>query len=310
MKVSIIIPVYNNEKNIERCLNSIFSQKTNYSYEVIAVTDPCTDKTLEIIKKFELKFPNFRNYNVSWRSISLARNKGIQESNGEYIMFIDADDYYEANAIETMVSTIEKTKSDVVSSSFYYVRNKGIKKNFFAKNATYDRKEMLKALMLDSYLHAFMWNKIYRADLLKKCEPFEGNFLREDTLINFQVFLNSNKLTMIKEPLYYYDKTRDDATTKQDKTRAKWLVIVFATERYLIEKYYPQLLSTYIKLHNRRKIQLWADKLLTKKCFTKEERREYSKEYKNALKILKSKKPLPTKGMLWEDFFSKIEKKM
>lgn len=302
--VSIIIPVYNNERSIKRCLDSIVSQKTKFSYEVILVSDPCTDKTMDIIDEYVKKYSFIQNINVTSRVIGIARNVGIDASTGKYLMFIDGDDYYSEDAIELMVNTLKKTNSDIVSASNYYVRGKKISKNFFRKNKTYDRKGMLKALMQDSYMHGFMWNKIYKAELLKGKNYAlpKKNIIREDVLTNFQVFLKANKLTMISKPMYYYDKTYESTTSAKDFTRVPWFIDIFAIERYLLEKYEPSFISMYRSLHNRRKLLIWGDRMIVKKGYSKPEYKKLKKECKNSLKILNKKGTLELTNMPWESF--------
>lgn len=302
--VSIIIPVYNNERSIARCLESILNQKTSYSFEVICVSDPCKDNTLGIINSFIEKNSNIKNIDVTTRSVGFARLRGIKEAKGEYLMFIDGDDYYREDAIETMVSKMKETNADIVTSSYYYVRNGKAKKNFFSKNKTYDRKGMLKALMQDSFMHGFMWNKIYKTELLQGKSfilPPE-NIIREDVLTNFQIFMNCSKLVLISKPIYYYDKTYESTTSAKDITRIPWFIKIFATERFLIEKKEPTLLKMYLNLNARRHLLIWGDRQIIKSGYTKEEYKKLKVECKNSLKILKKKGTLELNGVPWEKF--------
>lgn len=307
--VSIIIPVYNNERSIARCLDSIINQKTNYIFEIIMVSDPCSDKTPDIIKTYIDNYKNIYNFNVSTRSVGLARQKGIEESKGQYLMFIDADDYYKENAVNLMVSTIQKTNADVVAASFYYVRNKKVRKNFFSKNATYNKQGMIKALMQDSYMHGFMWNKIYKSSLLKEYNyPLpSGNIIREDVLTNFQIFLNANKLVMLSKPIYYYDKTYESTTSAKDKTRIPWFLTIFATERFLLEDGYPQYLEMFYSLKNRRKLLIWGDQQIIKSGYTKEEFKILKSDCKKYLAILNNKDQFMIEAMPWQNFIEKLK---
>ena len=219
-------------------------------------------------------------------------------------MFIDADDYFAENAIEIMVSTLVKNNADIAAASYYYVRGKKCKKNFFSKNKIYDRKGMLKALMQDSYMHGFMWNKIYKSELLKNKNYVlpKGNIIREDVLTNFQVFLNANKLAMTSKPIYYYDKTYESSTSKVDKTRVMWFISIFAVERYLLEKNEPSFMKMYHSLQNRRKLLVWGDKQIVKRGYEREEYKTLKKERKQALKDVNKKGKLPIDNMPWEKF--------
>jgi len=302
--VAIIIPVYNNERSISRCLDSIINQKTKRSFEVILVSDPSNDKTPQIVEKYIKKYSFIRNIDVNTRSIALARTRGINESNSKYLMFIDADDYFKDDAIEIMVNTLEKNDADIAAASFYYVRGKRCKKNFFSKSKIYDRKGMLKALMQDSFMHGFMWNKIYKSELLKDKSLVlpKGNIIREDVLTNYQVFLNANKLAMTSKPIYYYDKTYESSTSKVDKTRVVWFITIFAIERYLLEKYEPSFMKMYHSLQSRRKLLVWGDRQIVKHGYEKEEYKALKKDAKHLLQIVNKKGKLEIDNLPWEKF--------
>lgn len=302
--VAIIIPVYNNERSISRCLDSIINQKTKHSFEVILVSDPSSDKTPQIVEEYIKKYSFIKNIDVNTRSIALARTRGINESNSKYLMFIDADDYFKDDAIEIMVNTLEKNDADIAAASFYYVRGKRCKKNFFSKSKIYDRKGMLKALMQDSFMHGFMWNKIYKSELLKDKSLVlpKGNIIREDVLTNYQVFLNANKLAMTSKPIYYYDKTFESSTSKVDKTRVIWFITIFAIERYLLEKYEPSFMKMYHSLQGRRKLLVWGDRQIVKHGYEKEEYKALKKDAKHLLQIVNKKGKLEIDNLPWEKF--------
>ena len=310
LDVSIIIPVKNNEKTLSRCLNSIFNQKTTFKYEVIIVSDPSIDKTYDIIDEYSRSHDNLIHLKLDKTPIGQARNIGINKSNGDYLMFIDADDYYSSDAINTMVKTIKETDSDIVSASNYYIHKDGKpKKSFFSKNHTYNQKGMLKALMQDSYMHGFMWNKIYKCSLLKNKNYVlpEKNIIREDVLTNFQVFLNADKLTMISKPIYFYDKREESTTSVIDKTRVPWFIEIFAIEKYLLEKNKPQYIKMFNSLKSRRKLLVWGDRQIVKKGYTKNEYKDLKSYCRKYLKIISSNGKLPIDGTPWENFIGKIK---
>lgn len=307
--ISIIIPVFNNERSIRRCLDSIVNQDTHFAYEVILVCDPCKDKTLDIIKEYEKRYSFIYHIDVTTRSIALARKKGIESSKGRYLMFIDADDYYTYDAITTMLQAISRNDADIAVGNYYYVKKGKNKKNLLSKNITYDKAGMLKALMQDTYMHGFMWNKIYKASLLKDSDYVypKGNIIREDVLTNFQVFLKANKLVQFKKPVYYYDKTFESTTSMKDKTRIPWFINIFAAERHLIEKYQPELLNMYLSFHLRRKLLIFGDEIIMKSSYAFKDFIRLIREDKKHLKVLKQKGNLKTEGMPWESFIKSFK---
>ena len=302
--VSIIIPVKNNERSLPRCFDSIINQITSYKYEIIIVSDPSIDNTYQIIDDYEKKYSFIKHIKLNSTPIGVARQIGINASNGDYLMFIDADDYYDLNAIQTMVQTIKEQNADIVNASYYYVRGKKIEKNFFSKKAILNKKQMLKELMKDSFMHGFMWNKIYKAELLKNKNYVlpNKNIIREDVLTNFQIFLNCKKLVMIKNPIYYYDKTYESTTSVKDLTRVPWFITIFAIEKYLLEKYEPSYLKMYRSLHFRRKLLIFGDQIIVKKGYTKEQYKLLKKESSKQLKILKKVEPLEIENQIWSEF--------
>ena len=120
--VSIIIPVYNLEKYIVNCLESIFAQ-TYESLEIICIDDGSNDKSAEIIKKYSVADSRIKYYYQQNSGVSVARNKGLDEATGDYVMFVDGDDYLHYQAVELFVREIEKSDCDVVCAHEVYTSN-------------------------------------------------------------------------------------------------------------------------------------------------------------------------------------------
>ena len=122
--ISIIMPVYNAEKYLNRSIESIMNQTYN-NIEIILVNDGSTDNSLEICTSYQEKDNRIKLINQANKGVSFARNKGIDEATGDYIMFIDSDDYVEKNMIEDMVSKITEDDIDLVISGIKmdYIKN-------------------------------------------------------------------------------------------------------------------------------------------------------------------------------------------
>ena len=123
IKASVIIPAYNAENYIENCLNSLISQKTRYNYEIIVVNDGSTDGTLDLLNHIECK--RLRIIDKPNGGISSARNVGIMNALGEYLIFCDADDYMDVKAIQHLIEKAEQTNADIVEGAFRYVSETG-----------------------------------------------------------------------------------------------------------------------------------------------------------------------------------------
>jgi len=124
-KVSIIIPVYNAEKTLSYCLNSILEQ-TYKNFEIILINDGSVDKSLKIISEYKSKHPEvIRTFSQRNLGVATARNNGIKYAKGKYLFFIDNDDYIEKDYIELFTKEIEKTKVDLVIGGFKRVSTEG-----------------------------------------------------------------------------------------------------------------------------------------------------------------------------------------
>ena len=149
-KVSIIIPVYNAEKFIEKGIKSILEQ-TYKNIEIILINDGSADNSLKIIKKYEKKFPDIiKVYNQKNMGVGKTRNKGIEVSNGDYITFIDADDYIDSDFIETLMNKI--SDNDIIVSGYRQVDEMD-KTNFIQR---------LKEDEWSKFRQVTMWAKLYR----------------------------------------------------------------------------------------------------------------------------------------------------
>ena len=125
-KVSIIIPAYNAEKSIEKCINSIRRQ-TYFNIEIIIVNDGSSDNTKKCIEQIALQDERITIINQENQGVCNARNKGICIAKGEYIIFVDADDYVERDMVEILVNDIKQKKTNIVRCNYDYITEKGMK---------------------------------------------------------------------------------------------------------------------------------------------------------------------------------------
>lgn len=121
-KITLILPIFNGEKYISRCIDSVLNQ-TYKNFELIIINDGSTDKSLNIIKKYAKKDNRIKIINKKNEGVSIARNIGIENSTGDFITFIDADDYLEIEALETMINLASKYKVEIVRTSYVLETN-------------------------------------------------------------------------------------------------------------------------------------------------------------------------------------------
>lgn len=241
-KISIIVPIYNVEMYLEKCLKSLVKQ-TYSNIEIICVNDGSTDNSKIILESYKNKDSRIISINQSNQGLSAARNKGIKIATGEYIMFVDSDDWIDLDTCELTVQTIEKYDADIVL--WPYIReyeSKSIKKIIFEEkliifekdsdgNKLYKRligptkNELSKPENVDSLVTACM--KLYKTNLIKsyKIEFIDTEIIgTEDALFNIYYFSHVEKAVYLNEFLYHYwrDNTQSLTTKYKENLNAQW----------------------------------------------------------------------------------------
>ncbi len=213
-KISIIVPLYNSEKYLDKCIKSILNQ-TFKNFELILVNDGSKDKSLEICNKYEKKDSRITAINKENEGSIIARRRGVEISKSQYITFIDSDDWIKANTIEILVNEINYSASDVIVFNMYKVLDSlGIVKkendnSYFIKK--YYKGDEIREELASAYLHghpfpAGLCGKVYKREILCECGKYldKISFLGDDLFYNLEIFLKVKKVAMINEPLYYY----------------------------------------------------------------------------------------------------------
>lgn len=208
--ISIIIPCYNAEKTIERCLESVINQ-TYKNIEIIVINDGSVDRTDSIIKRYTTD-KRIKYYNRSNHGIGKTRNFGIEKANGKYITFLDSDDYLPNDAIDNLYKLAQKNKLDLVVSD-YYVDNKNIKsekiKSFSITNVKNNPD-----LILDVNLAP--WNKLYKKELIENIK-FEENLKYEDAPFVIESIIKAKRIGKLDKETYYYVVNPNSETTIRDE---------------------------------------------------------------------------------------------
>lgn len=196
--VTIIVPVYNAEKNLGKCLDSIIAQ-TYKNIEIILINDGSTDSSLDICKKYRMIHNRVKVINQENKGVSSARNKGLELAEGEYITFSDSDDYLENNMIFDMVELIEKEKTDLAICNYYDNYETNLKQVFF-------RDEVYNGIFDKRLFRGFLWNKLYKREIINKnnLKMDENIFITEDLLFNCEYLRYCNKVSYTNQRLYHY----------------------------------------------------------------------------------------------------------
>lgn len=201
MLVSIIIPVYNVELFLEKCLDSVKNQ-TYKDIEVIIVNDGSTDSSPEIINRYVAENANFKGFTIENSGQGGARNFGIEKASGEYIAFLDSDDYIAPNCIERLAETAKNENSDIVVCGCYDVREDGsiiAKVGNNIKNRTtsvFDSPEIL-------FNRVAPWGKLFRKSIFGDLR-FATRVWYEDMRLIPKLYLNAKRISYIDDALFYY----------------------------------------------------------------------------------------------------------
>lgn len=293
MDISVIIPVKNGEKYIKQCLDSVFNQSFEGTYEVILGIDPSTDKTLEIAKEYQKNHPNLIVESRRGKGVQFNRMDSIKKAKGKYLCFLDGDDYYTKDYLKIMYEEIEKGY-DVVNCSFKIDKDGKLSNNLFRKQAEFDSKGACKALLKDSYMRSFLWSKIFKRELFELNIPVfnADDALFEDTMLVYYLFMNAQKVKVIKDNIYVYRNNSSSVTKSPQKQRFEYHLYVFSYIRNLCDlNENKEYLQGFLKTFGRSKLSLWFDGHVSKKALGNGGCKEL-KKHKEILKDLRSKKKL------------------
>lgn len=214
-KISIIIPVYNAERYIETCINSILKQEYT-NIEVIIINNGSNDNTLKKLNILCQKDNRINLINTEQKGVSYARNIGIKYATGDFITFVDADDFVEKQMYSIMLKKIIENNADICFSAYYMVTNNIKKEELFPwpeKEKSYFGKEVSKKLLPqfigkisknEKKLLGSVWRILIKSSIAKKIYFDENIQIAEDLLYIVEVLENINKAIMINIPLYNY----------------------------------------------------------------------------------------------------------
>ena len=280
-KISVIVPIYNSEKSLPRCLKSIMSQSFK-NLEIILVNDGSQDASLEICEKFRQKDNRIIIINKKNSGVSAARNSGLKIATGEFIQFVDADDFINFNMIECMFKNINENNADIVICGYNKISsNKVIKKS--PNNFNTDSLIGFRDCFINLYKNAFLnapWNKLY---CRKKIKTFfdESLSIGEDLLFNLSYISNCDKISVINQNLYNYD------VSLQNSLACKYYEKLFYNKLYLnkeVQKFLKKNfnLSDFSKINEvfAKEIYYYLKKIV---FLSKEQKKEKLKKIKSCV---------------------------
>ena len=227
MLFSIIIPVYNADKYIEKCIESIICQDRN-KFEIIVVDDGSTDKTGIICDEYSNKYSNIKVFHTENKGVSSARNLGLSEAIGDYILFVDADDWVTSDYIDVISKEIEGVDLLFFSNS-RVIGEKIIKQSYgdaYAENRV-ETEELILNIKKQKYEYfGFTWNKCFNRNIISKNNILFVNDLsvREDEVFTNTYCSYINSIKFIKKILYNYREQTTGLTCKK-KSQDEWKLL-------------------------------------------------------------------------------------
>lgn len=205
--ISVIVPVYNAEKYIERCIESILRQ-TFENYELIIVDDGSTDASEDICRRYARKDNRISIVNQKNSGPDIARKAGVGVSKGKYLLFVDADDYISDTALDTMYAVVEKENADLVCSQIQRFDNKGRvwtdKYICIKQRCISDTKSAMQAYFADKELQGTYYAKLIRRELLIEYHFVENSVIGEDITAALYMYRKAEKIIMIPDICYHY----------------------------------------------------------------------------------------------------------
>jgi glycosyltransferase EpsH len=217
-KISIIVPVYNVEKYLPKCLDSIINQ-TFTDFECICINDGSPDNSLTILQEYASKDNRIKIINQENKGLPYVRNIGLEAVGCPYVAFVDSDDWLDKNYLQILYKTIEETNSDVVACNYekYYEKENKFVSDILPQERKFCVQDKLSSKIEKAYAQPTVWNKIIKTKLLKDNDIkfFEGR-ANEDSPFISQIFLYSNKVVYVEKPLYFY-RIRENSITSNNK---------------------------------------------------------------------------------------------
>ncbi len=286
--ISIIVPVYNVEKYLEQCIESIINQ-TYQDIEIICVNDGSIDSSGEILKKYQRKDKRIVIINKNNGGLSSARNEGIKVASGEYLIFVDSDDWIETDSCEKLMNYIRSNKDvQVIFYNFRFCTNKITKDFSYPLN-----KELRNKVKFEKVINSVLllnynaWNKIFKTEFIKDNNIFfntEYN-LSEDLLFSIELFAKNPNIMFTDDIIYNY-RIRKDSLSR---------ISYDEMFNVLIQMYEYVIKQSYYKGN----LKFFADSLFLKMCLfiyfqfiNKEDKNNLLKKVQNVLSVIRKQKNL------------------
>lgn len=248
LKISVIIPVYNVEKYLSQCLESVIYQ-TYKNLEIIIVNNGSTDNSFSICKKYAKNDKRIKLFNQENNGVSVARNFGITKATGDYIHFMDSDDYIPLNYYEKMISSLVNTASDadIVCGGFYFEKHprESVK---FDDIYIYTGNDKIEKTFVYKYM--YIWRYLIKKSLLDKTKlKFEEGRYMEDLMFTISLFASANKVITLPNIQYFYRSNPNSIMNSKNKQKQRKRK---HDEKYMKEKLKKFAIANHLNLEKRK----------------------------------------------------------
>ena len=291
-KISVIVPVYNVEKYLPRCIDSILNQ-TYKNLEIILVDDGSPDNCPAICDEYTQRDSRIKVIHKENGGVSSARNAGLDVATGEYIGFVDSDDWIATNMYEFLINSLTEQKADISICNFHSVDINGNSYNnvqYFG--GIFFQDEILNKYLSDSLCTPCVFNKLFNAQTIGGIRFDLSKKIGEDFLFNYFVFKNAKKIVTVEDLLYYYSVDRCDSAIHKANYE---LVNRWKNTKYIMETditnnaLYNYCLSRYAKelLCCIKELLRTKNKELINKCYSEitNEIKNYAKRFLKQLNL-------------------------
>ena len=235
---SIIIPVYNAERTLRRCLDSLLIQE-NTSAELLLINDGSTDSSPDICLEYAKKHPNIRVFSQERLGVSSARNLGLSHSRGKYILFVDSDDYVDANYFATLTRALSNNSPELLLFSHITVGRRTYQvpvRTQFVEGAA-ETADTIAYAIHDQSINT-LWSKVYLREII---EQYQVHFdpalcIDEDITFTFSYAIHVSSIQMISDPLYYFCVDNPDSLSRKHREYLQDQLLTASRERLTVLK--------------------------------------------------------------------------
>lgn len=290
--ISVVIPVYNSELYIDECLQSILKQTIVENIELICVNDGSSDSSLDILTMYKTKFPNMIIIDQKNAGSAIARNNGLQIANGEYVYFVDNDDYLaNDNCLNELYSIAKKTSLDILNFNHLILKNNSLRKVSINRenNKIYTGKEYLSTAEKGNITNT-PWDKLLKGSYLKEINfIYTSGVISDDAESLLRLFYNAKKVSFIDNYAYVY-RIRPNSVMTGEKTE-KYII----STKKILETY-----TYYYDLEEDKGIKRFIKSLIFNRLVSYYELILANKEFKN--------KYIDNYNMYKTNYLNKLEK--